>query len=358
MDTTRTTSRRFFSRGRPGAAPGTIRKRVGDYSIRTIAYDNSKVDEQVFDTAEAATSSLDEKLITWVDVVGIDSKLLRQIGRRFGIHPLSLEDVVNIGQRAKWEHYENYDYFVMQMVSDVSDDGVYAVFYQSEQLSIIHSGNVVITIQQYQGDCLEPLRNRIREDLGFIRRQPSDYLVYAIIDTVIDYYFPVIDRIGEQLDALDAQLMQGTTIPLEQIHAIRGQLLDLGRWLRPCREMINRVLRDEGSWMSDGTRLFLRDCYDHVVQLTETIETCREICSDLRAYHLAAVSNRTNDVMKTLTIVSTIFIPLGFLAGLYGMNFEHMPELRWRWGYFALLATMLLIAGGLIFWFRRRGWFQ
>jgi magnesium transporter len=223
-------------------------------------------------------------------------------------------------------------------------------------LSIFQTGKFVFTFQEKKGDCLEPLRVRIREGKGVIRSKGKDYLVYALLDTVFDHYFPVVDWFGERLDEQDESLMNGEEFSLQDIHRIRSRLLDLRRWLRPNRELLNQLIRDESKHISDDTKVFLRDCYDHVIQLQESIESYREVCSDLRDYHLSAVGNRTNEVMKTLTIVSTIFIPLSFLAGLYGMNFETMPELRWKYGYFMLLGLMASIAIGFFVWFRRKGW--
>ncbi|MCL4162136.1 UNVERIFIED_CONTAM: hypothetical protein GTU68_049431 [Idotea baltica] len=228
---------------------------------------------------------------------------------------------------------------------------------RTEQLSIFQAKNFIVTFQERPGDCLEPLRARIREGKGVIRDNQSDYLVYAILDSVFDHYFPVVDWLGDQLDAQDETLMSGERFYLRDIHRLRSYILELRRWLRPNRELLNQLIRDESPHIFKDTKVFLRDCYDHVIHLQESIESYREVCSDLRDFHMSAVSNKTNEVMKTLTIVSTIFIPLSFLAGLYGMNFEVMPELHWRYSYFVLLAVMASIVVGFFVWFRRRGWF-
>jgi magnesium transporter len=231
---------------------------------------------------------------------------------------------------------------------------------ETEQLSIILLDKFVFTFQLVKTDCLDPVRRRIREKSGLIRQRGPDCLVYALIDSVIDHYFPILDRLGDRVADFDDALMNDDDtddISVKQIHQVRRELLNLSRHVRPHREMIGRLLR-EPSGFSEKTRVFLGDCFDHILQLSESIDINREICSDLRSYHLALVGNRTNDVMKTLTIVSTIFIPLSFIAGLYGMNFDNMPELKWRYGYFAAIGAMIAVAGGLLLWFRKRGWFQ
>jgi magnesium transporter len=343
---------RFYRRTKPGAPPGTIIGENADgTSIHVIGYSENDVKEHDCHSFADVKRIAEDYQVVWVNVIGLGNVgLLHEFAKLFNIHHLTLEDVVNVHQRAKSEKFEHYHYTVTRMVAQVET-------VDSEQISIFQSGKFVFTFQERAGDCLETLRMRIREGKGFIRRKGSDYLVYAILDTVFDHYFPVVDWIGEQLDEQDEALMEDADFSLQDIHRLRSHLLELRRWLRPNRELLNQLIRDESPHISDDTKVFLRDCYDHVIQLQESIESYREVCSDLRDYHLSAVSNRTNEVMKTLTIVSTIFIPLSFLAGLYGMNFETMPELRWKYGYFALLTVMASIAIGFFVWFRRKGWF-
>lgn len=290
--------------------------------------------------------------VLWIDVTGVGNlELLHEFARVFNIHSLTLEDVVNVHQRAKLETFAEYQYLVTRMFSQI--DSI-----DSEQLSIFRIGKCVVTFQERAGDCLEPLRERIRHGKGNVRHAGSDYLVYSILDSVIDHYFPVVDSLGERLDAMDEMLMNGRTLSLSEIHHLRSHLLELRRWLRPNREVLNQLIREEDAGISAETRVFLRDCYDHVIQLTEFIETFREVCSDLRDFQISTVSNRTNEVMKTLTIVSTIFIPLSFIAGLYGMNFDYMPELKWQFGYASVLALMGAVSLSFCVWFYRRGWFR
>ena len=358
LKTTETTmskhKRRFRRKTSPGAPPGTVVSQNSDGTkIRVLGYSKSAVQE--FDCqnfAEVKAKSADFETV-WVNVIGLGNvEMIQEFGQLFKIHNLTLEDVVNVHQRAKSETFDHYHYVVTRMVSKAGD-------INTEQLSIFHIGKHVFTFQETSGGCLEPLQARIREGKGVIRSKGGDFLVYAILDTVFDHYFPVVDWFGEQLDDLDdldEALMNGGSFSLQQVHRLRSHLLELRRWLRPNRELLNQLIRNESSHISADTKVFLRDCYDHVIQLQESIESYREVCSDLRDFHVSAIGNRTNEVMKTLTIVSTIFIPLSFIAGLYGMNFESMPELKWRFGYFAVLGLMFAVAGGFLVWFRRKGW--
>lgn len=299
-------------------------------------------------------SNLPENLeVVWINVNGLgDVDFIRELGKAFGLHPLSLEDAMNTHQRAKVERFENYLYIVVRMPKSADD-------VSTEQLSIFWTSRFVITLQEQAGDCLDPLRERIRKKSGRIRERKSEYLTYAIVDSVIDNYFPVLDQLAEELEELDESM--STISPsgvMRRLHELRGELRQLHRTIRPHRDMLNTVIRDEIDWNDSETVTYFRDCYDHILHLGELTESHRELCSDLREFHLSTVGNRTNDVMKTLTIISTIFIPLGFIAGVYGMNFENMPELKLPYGYFAILGVMLVVTSGLIGWFWRKGWFD
>jgi magnesium transporter len=337
---------------RPGAPPGTIlATHETPTAIHVFGYGPETVSEFDCRSFTEAKAHEEDYEVVWIDVTGLgDIELLKDFAEQFNIHSLNLEDVVNVHQRAKFESFDDYNYLVTRMV-------YYEESLESEQLSIFQSGKFIITFQERMGDCLEPLRARIRHARGNVRCRKSDYLLYALFDTVIDHYFPVTDRMGDQLDEQDKVLMSGGEFLPQRIREIRGDLLHIRRWLRPNREALNQIVRDDSPQITDETRIFMRDCYDHLMHLQETVESYREICSDLRDYHQTVVSNRINDVMKTLTIVSTIFIPLGFIAGLYGMNFEIMPELKWRYGYFATLGLMGTIAVSFFCWFKYRGWF-
>ena len=233
---------------------------------------------------------------------------------------------------------------------------------ESEQISIFLGKNFVVTFQQRSGDCFDPVRERIRTSRGRIREAGADYLAYALIDAVIDTYFPVVEQFADHLDDLDEEVAtRQTPTVTDRIHGVRNDLLLLRRSVWPHRDALNELVRDQHPLITDETRVFLRDCYDHTVQLIDLLEVYREMCADLRDYYLSLVSNRMNDVMKVLTIIATIFIPLSFVAGLYGMNFNtalpgNMPELNWPYGYVGAISVMVVIALGMLIYFWRRGW--
>ncbi|MCA9102060.1 MAG: magnesium/cobalt transporter CorA [Planctomycetales bacterium] len=351
---------RFQRRTRPGAAPGTLKVDTDSPApvIRVIAYnENEVVEKQVHNVSELA-AFLEQYAVTWIDIEGLgDAGVIRDIGRVFGLHVLALEDVVNVHQRAKAEPYENHVFIVSRIMHLVEGQ------LESEQLSIFLGKNYVLTFQERRGDCFRPVRQRIRKGGGPVRLGGADHLAYALIDAVIDSYFPIADRYADRLDDLDARLSEHhDPAAVTKIHDVRHDLLLLRRAIRPHREMINALLRDDSHFFGHETRVYLRDCYDHTVQLIELLEVYREMCSDLREYFLSLASNRMNEVMKVLTIIATIFIPLGFIAGLYGMNFNthrspwNMPELNWPYGYPAALGLMASVALGMVFYFRHKGW--
>mgnify|MGYP003338137573 FL=1 len=274
----------------------------------------------------------------------------------FHIHPLVIEDVVNVYQRAKVEEFDDGLFVIARQVE--GDDPTV-----TEQLSLYLKGNVLISFQERPGDCWDPLRQRLRQRRGKVATTDLDYLLYSMIDAVVDSYFPVLEKIVEQVDALELDIIELVqTEQMARIHEIRGQLLSLRRAIRPHREMINELVRDSIPQIHPETHVHLRDCYDHVIQVIDTVDTYREVTSDLRDFYLSSVSNNMNEVMKLLTIISTIFIPLSFVAGVYGMNFDtevsplNMPELKWWFGYPLALLLMLGMAGGLLLYFRRRRW--
>jgi magnesium transporter len=290
-----------------------------------------------------------------VDGLG-NTNTIKQIGELFGFHPLALEDVINVHQRAKVEPYGEHLFIVTRLVA------LTAEHLESEQISIFLGKDFVVTFQQHTGDCFDPVRERIRTSRGRIREAGADYLAYALIDAVIDSYFPVVEQFADHLDDLEEEVAVGQSPTVTgRIHGVRNDLLLLRRSIRPHRDALNELVRDQHPLIAEETRVFLRDCYDHAVQLIDLLEVYREMCADLRDYYLSLVSNRMNDVMKVLTIIATIFIPLSFVAGLYGMNFNtalpgNMPELNLPYGYVAAVSVMALIAFGMLVYFWRRGW--
>ncbi len=292
----------------------------------------------------------------WIDVTGLGSQeRLSEISQLLKLHPLAMEDVVNVHQRAKVDEFDDTIFVVARMVD--GDDNL-----QTEQLAFFLTKQVLLSFQERPGDCWDPLRNRIRTHRGKICDSGVDYLLYALLDAVIDSYFPVMERLAEQVDLIEAEIIEGLDrTQMQKIHQLRGQLLSLRRAIRPHREMINELVRDSLPHVSPETRIHLRDCYDHVVQVVDAVDTYRELTSDMRDFYLSSVSNNMNEVMKVLTIISTIFIPLSFIAGVYGMNFEtsspwNMPELKWYLGYPFALLLMGAVAFGLMMFFRDRRW--
>jgi magnesium transporter len=260
-----------------------------------------------------------------------------------------------VHQRAKVDDFENSIFIIARMI-DIEDAA------NTEQLSFFLKQNLSVSCQERPGDCWDPLRQRIRQQRPNIVNSGVDYLLHSLLDAVIDSYFPAIDKIVEQVDALELEIVESVeSHQMQRVHALRGQLLAIRRAIRPHREMVNELIRDSKPIISPETRVHLRDCYDHVIQVIDTVDTYRELTSDLRDFYLSSVSNNMNEVMKVLTIISTIFIPLSFIAGVYGMNFSNnspwnMPELYWQYGYLFALGLMAIVAGILLVYFRRRRW--
>ena len=342
----------------PGAMPGTlvIDAEAPPPRLTVLAYGPEDfVEEEVGDLAR-----LDELCREWpvvwlnVDSLG-DESVLRSIEARLSLHRLVLEDVTNLGQRSKVELYGDVLFIVLR--TPEAERG------QTEQVSLLLQQGLLVTLQEHSGDCFEAVRDRIRHSKGKIRSRGADYLAYALIDAAVDQFFPVLDGAGLALDSLEDQVFEDPTPEtLAEIHALKRSLVALRKAIWPYREMLNALMRDGGSTFADETQPYLRDCYDHVVRLVDLVEAQREVASDLLNMYLSTVSNRMNEVMKVLTIIATVFIPLSFIAGLYGMNFDpsasrwNMPELGWAFGYPAALAFMGLVGGGLLVFIRRRGW--
>jgi magnesium transporter len=299
---------------------------------------------------------LDSESVSWVDVKGLGNEpVLQQLGQVFGLHPLVLEDVVNVPQRPNVEDYEQHLVLIARMV--MLRDGEAHVF--TEQVSFVLGRHYLLTVQEEpEYDSFAAVRDRLRTAKGPIRRMGADYLLYSLLDAIIDGFFPVLEAYGEELERLEARVViQPSPSTLEAIHRIKRELLTLRRILWPQRDAINSLIRDGSELISPEVEVYLRDCYDHTVQVLDMVETCREVASSLMDVYLSAVGNRMNEIMKVLTVMSSIFIPLTFIAGVYGMNFDNMPELRDRNGYFVCLGVMAAIALTLMTFFWRQGWF-
>ncbi|WP_442484869.1 magnesium/cobalt transporter CorA [Aeoliella sp. SH292] len=342
----------------PGASPGTIQPHPDAPAprIHVIHYTAETIEEQDVADPLALKTYLSREGVTWINVDGVgDPQMLEQIAQVFGLHALAMEDVVNVHQRAKVDEYDDHLFIVVRML--LAHEGI-----EDEQLSIFLGEKYLLTIQQHPGDCLDPVRQRLRTNRGKIRKRQSDYLCYAIIDAVIDAYFPIVDSRGEMLEDLDeAAPSRHTPQFMAGLHQIRGDLSALRRAIRPLRDALTRLMPDSNELFRQETQLYLRDCFDHTIQLMDLLDNYRDMCIDLRDYYLSSMDHRMNEIMKVLTIIATIFMPLSFVAGVYGMNFDtklpgNMPELNIPYAYVGVLVLMATITAVQIGFFWKRGW--
>ena len=356
-------ARRFRRQTHPGDAPGILVPPPDSPrpELTVFAYSADQLVEKTIAGVDELAPLRQRFPVVWLNVDGFgDTAVLQRIADLFGLHPLAMEDVVHVDQRAKVDDYDGTLFTVVRMVSFPGDE------LETEQLSLFLGKDFVITFQERPGgDSLSPVRERLRRSSGKIRRAGPDYLLYALVDAVIDGYFPVVERFGDKLDDLDSAVDDPKNRrTMTAIHAVRSGLLQLRRAAWPHREALQNLQRDTHALISDDTRVYLRDCYDHVIQIMDVLETYREMGSDMRDLYLTAVGNRTNEIMRVLTIMSTIFIPLSFIASVYGMNFNtersrfNMPELNWIYGYPFALTIMAATALGLVGYFLRKGWLR
>lgn len=348
-------------RSPPGADPGTLNADplAPPPRITVIAYSPDKVVEKELHRPDEILAYLGHYPVTWINVDGLgDVAVLKRLGEIFHIHPLALEDVINVHQRAKLERFPEHQFLVFHQV-DLQEH------IESEQLSLFLGKDYVLTFQEEAGDCFEPVRQRIRQQVGLIRQAGPDYLAYALLDATVDHYFPALETYGERLDELETQIIaspESTT--MTQIHDIKRELVKMRRKIWPLRDALNTLVRDPVPQVTESTRVYLRDCYDHVMRIIDLLETYRELASDLLEFQLSSVSYRINEVMRVLTVIATIFIPLTFIVGVYGMNFDpdtspwNMPELRWYWGYPMVIGLMVVVTVGLLVFFHRKGWLR
>ncbi|MCO5787590.1 magnesium and cobalt transport protein CorA [Pseudomonas sp. G11-1] len=340
-----------------GAPPGTLvhigKHKPDSAAIRLIGYTPDELSESVIEDMDSYARETDAERILWLNVDGVsDAAVVEKLGALFELHPLVMEDILNTDQRPKVEDYQGYLYIVLRMLQ--FDQGRQQI--HSEQLSLVLGPNFVLSFQERPGDVFEGVRERLRAGRR-IRFMRTDYLAYALLDAVVDHYFEMLEYIGEQVEALEDQLIDAPgPDTLARIHHYKREMLLLRKSIWPLREVLSRLSRDESTLISEETRLYLRDVYDHAIHVMDSIDTIRELLVSMLDLYLSSISKRMNEIMKVLTIFATLFMPLTFIVGVYGMNFDVMPELRWRWGYPAVMALMLVIVVGLLVFFRRRRW--
>jgi magnesium transporter len=342
----------------PGTAPGTLvhtgPKAMDEVRISFLDYDEHEIREREVATLNEVLPFRDTPTVSWVNVDGLhDVSLVQQVGDHFGIHPLVLEDILSVGQRAKLEEYDDFLYIVVRMLSWNPEGG----HIDEEQLSMILGRSWVFTFQERTGDHFDRVRERLRQAKGQIRTRGADYLAYALVDAVVDHYFHVLEEMGGATEELELEVLEDPTREtMRRLHHLKREMVVMRRAVWPLRDMANGLVRSDSPLIQQPTRVFLRDVYDHAIQIMDTVESLRDVVSGILDLYLSNLSNRTNEVMKVLTIMATIFIPLTFVAGVYGMNFDHMPELHVPWAYGAVWGVMVAIAVTMLVYFHRKGW--
>jgi len=340
-----------------GLSPGSL-VHIGEQrqtvpQIEVISYDRERLDISHPDLGKECLLPPPEGGMSWVNLEGLGRmELLKRLGDCFGIHPLVLEDIANTDQRPKAEEYDKYLFVVLKMLTPV-ETGV-----SSEQVSLVLGEGWLLTFQEgLEVDPFNPVRERLKNAQGRIRSQQADFLAYSLMDVVVDNYFLVLEQVADSIEAMEEELMRTPSQrTLAEIYRLKRELIFIHKAIWPLREVINSMIRRESPLIKESTLIYLRDLYDHTIQVIETVETLRDMLSGMLDIYLSSVSNRMNAVIKVLTIIATIFMPLTFIVGLYGMNFKYMPELEWRWGYPLVLLLMVLVTVGMLIFFRRKKW--
>ena len=351
---------RFFKRQlkKAGASPGTLvhigDQKVDETRITLIDYDEAHLQERVLDGIEEAFPLKDLPTVTWINIDGLhEIDTVEKVGQHFNIHPLVLEDILNTGQRPKTEEFEDLIFVVLKMLHYNENSGQIS----SEQFSLVLGSNFLITFQEIQGDVFRTVRERIRKSKTRIRKAGCDYLAYALIDAIVDHYFVILEALGDKIEDIETQLLDNPTRDtLEIIHEMKREMIYLRKQVWPIREIINGLVKSESSLIQEQLHVYFRDVYDHTIQIIDTIESYRDILTGMLDIYLSTLSNRMNEVMKVLTIIATIFIPITFLAGVYGMNFKFMPELEWRGGYFMVWGIVIVVVGIMLGFFKKKQW--
>ena len=341
-----------------GLPPGTLvhiseRKTIKS-EISLIDYDETCFNESPVKDVKDCFPFRDTPSVTWININGLeDINVIEQIDTHFGIHPLVQEDILHTNQRPKVEDYGSYLFLVLKMLYyDEKQHGL-----SWEQVSLLVGHNCVMSFQERPGDVFDPIRERLRMKKGRIRKMGPDYLGYALLDAIVDNYFIILEKYGDKIEALEDKLMEDLDQNIAQeIHLIKKDMIFLRKQVWPIREVISKLQRSESELIKDDTIVYIRDIYDHTIQVIDSMDSLHEVLSGLHDVYLSSMSNKMNEIMKVLTIFAAIFIPLTFLAGIYGMNFEYMPELRWRWGYYIILVCMLALGTGMILYFKKKKW--
>ena len=341
-----------------GLPPGTLvhvgERKTEEVRITLMDYDEHNFQEKQVSNIEDSFPFKDTATVTWINIDGVhNTEIIETLGKEFKLHPLILEDIVNTGQRPKFEDFDNYVFTVLQMLSyDEANQTT-----QAEQVSLVLGANFVISFQENIGDVFEEIRDRIRHSKGRIRKMGADYLTYALLDAIVDNYFLILEKFGDKIEYMEEELAsEPTEKTLQQIHSIKREMVFLRKSVWPLRELVNSLVRSESSLVKESTNIYLRDVYDHTIQVIDTVETFRDMVSGTLDIYLSSISNKMNAIMKVLTMIATIFIPLTFIAGLYGMNFKYMPELEWFWAYPVVLLIMSIVTVVMLGYFKKKKW--
>lgn len=329
-------------------------RKTEEIRISIIDYDASEVTERSMKDISECSPYKQMDTVTWINIDGLhDIKILETLGEQYGLHPLVMEDILSTRQRPKMEDYDDYLYLVLRMLTTDEAD----VKIEDEQFSMILGDNFVITFQEKPGDVFDPVRERLRNPKRQIRKLGADYLAYALIDAIVDHYFVALEAIGETIVDIEGELMDDSEQEdLESIHGLKREMIFFRKSVWPLREVIAQINRGESQLFHKKTLVYLRDVYDHTIQVIDTNESYRDMLSSLLDLYLSTLSNKMNEVMKVLTIIATIFIPLTFIAGIYGMNFSYMPELEWKWAYPVVWAVIIVVTIGMVAFFKKRKW--
>ncbi|MDI6687060.1 MAG: magnesium/cobalt transporter CorA [Desulfobacterales bacterium] len=341
-----------------GLAPGTL-VHIGEHKhekvkITLIDYDATQLKETELKEIEESFYLKDKASVTWINIDGIHQvDVIEKMGSNFGIHSLVLEDILNTDQRPKAQDFDDYIYIVLKMLYNDKEE----LKVKSEQISLILGKNFLITFQEIEGDVFSSVRDRIHRGKGRIRKMGCDYLTYALIDAIVDNYFIMLETFGEKIESLEEELLENPTPQtLQTIHNIKREMIFLRKQVWPIREIINGLLKWDSQLINESTDIYFKDVYDHTIQIIDTIESFRDVLSSMVDMYLSTISNKMNEVMKVLTIIATIFIPVTFIAGVYGMNFKYMPELDWKWGYYGVWFIIASVIISMICYFKRKSW--